>query len=52
MLGLLALAAHAIPALALGACAAVVVIAVAVSDRLPRLRHPAGSPELPDNPPA
>jgi low temperature requirement protein LtrA len=34
-LGLLGLAAGAIPALALGACAAAVVIAVAVSDRLP-----------------
>ena len=36
-LGLLGLAADAIPALALGACAAAVVVAVAVSDRLPWL---------------
>jgi low temperature requirement protein LtrA len=34
-LGLLGLAAGAIPALALAACAAALVIAVAVSDRLP-----------------
>ena len=43
-LALLALAAHAIPALALAACAAVLVTAVAVSDRLPWLPHPAESP--------
>ena len=40
-LGLLGLAAGAIPALALGACAAAVVVAVAVSDRLPWLPRPA-----------
>jgi hypothetical protein len=40
-LGLLGLAAGAIPALALGACTAAVVIAVAVSDRLPWLPRPA-----------
>jgi DNA-binding NarL/FixJ family response regulator len=39
-LGLLGLAAGAIPALALGACAAAVVVAVAVSDRLPWLPRP------------
>jgi low temperature requirement protein LtrA len=43
-LALLALAAHAIPALALAACAAVLVTAVAVSDRLPWLPRPAESP--------
>jgi hypothetical protein len=43
-LALLALAAHAIPALALAACAAVLVTAVAVSDRLPWLPHPAEPP--------
>jgi hypothetical protein len=37
VLGLLALAAHTIPALALAACTAVLVIAVAASDRLPWL---------------
>jgi hypothetical protein len=42
-LGLLALAADAIPALALGACAAAVVIAVALTDRLPWIPHPAGA---------
>jgi low temperature requirement protein LtrA len=48
-LGLLALAARAIPALALAACAAVLVTAVAASDRLPWLPRP---PELaPANPP-
>ena len=36
-----ALAADAIPALALGTCAAALVIAVAVSDRLPWLPRPA-----------
>ena len=41
VLGLLGLAAGAIPALALGACAAAVVIAVAASDRLPWLPRPA-----------
>ena len=51
VLGLLALAAHAIPALALGTCAAAVVIVVAVSDRLPWLPRPAGSPGLADDPP-
>lgn len=40
-LGLLAPAAHAIPALALGTCTAVLVIAVAASDRLPWLPRPA-----------
>jgi low temperature requirement protein LtrA len=40
-LGLLGLAAGAIPALALEACAAAVVVAVAVSDRLPWLPRPA-----------
>jgi hypothetical protein len=40
-LGLLGLAAGAIPALALSACAAAVVVAVAVSDRLPWLPRPA-----------
>jgi hypothetical protein len=49
--GLLALAAHAIPALALATCAAAVVIVVAVSDRLPWLPRPAGSPGLADDPP-
>ena len=43
-LGLLALAAHAIPALALAACAAVLVTAVAASDRLPWLPRPSESP--------
>jgi low temperature requirement protein LtrA len=43
-LALLALATHAIPALALAACAAVLVTAVAVSDRLPWLPHPAEPP--------
>ena len=51
MLGLLALAAHAIPALALGTCAAALVIAVAASDRLPWLPRPAESPGPADNPP-
>ena len=51
VLGLLALAAHAIPALALGTCAAVLVIAVAASDRLPWLPRPAESPGLADDPP-
>jgi low temperature requirement protein LtrA len=51
VLGLLALTAHAIPALALATCAAVLVIAVAVSDRLPWLHRPAESPGLADNPP-
>jgi low temperature requirement protein LtrA len=41
VLGLLGLAAGAIPALALGACTAALVIAVAVSDRLPWLPRPA-----------
>jgi len=55
VLALLALAARAIPALALGTCAAAVVIAVAVSDRLPWLPRPAepaeltGPPELPSS---
>ena len=51
VLGLLALAAHAIPALALATCAAALVIAVAVSDRLPWLPRPAESPGHADNPP-
>ena len=51
LLGLLALAAHAIPALALGACAAAVVIAVAASDRLPWLPRPARIPGVPPTPP-
>ena len=38
---LLGLAAGAIPALALSACAAAVVVAVAVSDRMPWLPRPA-----------
>ena len=50
-LGLLGLAAGAIPALALSACAAAVVIAVAASDRLPWLPRPAESSGLADNPP-
>jgi low temperature requirement protein LtrA len=41
VLGLLGLAADAIPALALGTCTAGLVIAVAVSDRLPWLPRPA-----------
>jgi hypothetical protein len=41
VLGLLGLAAGAIPALALSACTAALVIAVAVSDRLPWLPRPA-----------
>jgi len=41
VLGLLAFAARAIPALALSTCAAVLVIAVAASDRLPWLPRPA-----------
>jgi low temperature requirement protein LtrA len=41
VLALLALAARAIPDLALAACAAAVVTAVAVTDRLPWLPHPA-----------
>ena len=41
VLGLLALAAHTIPALALAACAAAVVAAVAATDRLPWLPRPA-----------
>ena len=36
--------ARSISALALAACAAVLVIAVAASDRLPWLPRPAGSP--------
>ena len=51
VLALLALAAHAIPALALGTFAAALVIAVAVSDRLPWLHRPAESPGLVDNAP-
>jgi low temperature requirement protein LtrA len=39
-LALLALAARAIPALALGACVAGVVVAVAITDRLPWIPHP------------
>jgi low temperature requirement protein LtrA len=39
-LALLALAARALPDLALGACAAAVVIAVASTDRLPWIPHP------------
>ena len=49
VLGLLALAAQAIPALALATCAAALVIAVAVSDRLPWLPRPAESPGHADN---
>jgi hypothetical protein len=47
---LLALAARAIPALALAACTAAVVIAVAATDRLPWISHPQGpdDPEEPD----
>jgi len=41
---LLALAADAIPALALAACAAALVTAVAATDRLPWLPRPAGLP--------
>lgn len=50
MLALLAPAAKAIPALALAACAATLVTAVAVTDRLPWLPHPAepGPAELPN----
>jgi low temperature requirement protein LtrA len=44
VLALLALAAHAIPALGLDACSAAVVIAVAATDRLPWLPGPAGHP--------
>jgi hypothetical protein len=53
VLGLLALSAHSIPALALalGTCAAALVIAVAASDRLPWLPRPAESPGPADNPP-
>ena len=51
VLGLLALAAHAIPALALATCAAALVVAVAASDRLPWLPRPAESPGLADDPP-
>lgn len=40
-LALLGLAAHAIPALALAACGAALVTAVAVNDRLPWLPRPA-----------
>jgi hypothetical protein len=43
-LALLALAGRAIPALALGACAAGVVVAVAITDRLPWIPHPAEPP--------
>jgi len=50
-LGLLALAAHTIPALALAACAAVLVIAVAAADRLPWLPRPAASSGPAGNPP-
>jgi low temperature requirement protein LtrA len=42
VLALLALAAHALPDLALDACAAAVVIAVAITDRLPWIPHPEG----------
>jgi low temperature requirement protein LtrA len=42
-LALLAPASRAIPALALGGCAAAVVVAVAAADRLPWLSHPADS---------
>jgi low temperature requirement protein LtrA len=52
VLGLLGLAADAIPALALEACTAALVIAVAVSDRLPWLPRPAepATPTSPGNP--
>ena len=49
VLALLGPAAHAIPALALAACAAAVVIAVAASDRLPGLPRPAGPAGLPSS---
>jgi low temperature requirement protein LtrA len=39
-LGLLALAARALPDLALGTCAAAIIIAVALTDRLPWIPHP------------
>jgi len=42
VLALLALTARAIPALALGTCAAAVVTAVAVTDRLPWPHRPVG----------
>ena len=44
VLALLARAAHAIPALALAACTAALVTAIAASDRLPWLPRPAGPP--------
>ncbi len=50
VLALLAPAAHAIPALALGACVAVLVIAIAVTDRLPWLPRPAEPPSIAANP--
>ncbi len=48
VLALLAPAAHAIPALALAACTAALVTAIAASDRLPWLPHPAGLASGPD----
>ena len=50
-LGLLALTAHAIPALALGTCTAAIVIAVAFTDRLPWIPHPE-EPEEPEAAPS
>jgi low temperature requirement protein LtrA len=47
-LALLALAARSIPALALAACAGVLVSAVAASDRLPWVPHPAVDSARPD----
>jgi low temperature requirement protein LtrA len=44
VLALLAPAAHAIPALALAACTAALVTAIAASDRMPWLPRPAGLP--------
>ncbi len=49
VLALLALAARSIPALALATCAAAVVTAVAVCDRLPWLPHPALDSAGPDH---
>jgi low temperature requirement protein LtrA len=51
-LALLGLAARAIPSLALATCAAAVVTAVAVSDRLPWVPHPVAEPADPAADPA